>query len=76
VYVSRWGVLARGGHPVRPRPQVELHALLRTDPQLAALLPSADPAATVVALREPGVRSAVNARLRSPAWSEPIALSG
>jgi hypothetical protein len=76
VYVSRWGVLARDGQPVRPRPQVELHALLRTDPELAALLPSPDPAATVSALREPGVRSAVNARLRSPAWSVPTALSG
>lgn len=62
--------------PCRCPPPVGRVATLRTDPQLAALLPSADPAATVVALREPGVRSAVNARLRSPAWSVPTALSG
>jgi hypothetical protein len=76
VYVSRWGVLARDGQPVHPRPQVELHALLRTDPQLAALLSSTDPAATVAALQEPEVRSAVNARLQSPAWSAATGLPG
>ena len=75
VYVSRWGVLAREGQPVGVRRQVELHALLRTDLQLAALLPSADPAATVAALQEPEVCAAVSARLRAPAWSVPTGLS-
>jgi len=68
VYVSRWGVLAPAGVPLAPTTQAGVHTVLARDPGLAALLPLGDPAATVAALADGGVRRSVRARLERLGW--------
>lgn len=75
-YVSRWGVLAPGGAPLTPTAQAEVHAVLATDPVLAALLPLADPVATAAALLDEALRVAVRTRLSDLGWSVPSQLLG
>ncbi len=69
VYVSRRGVLAPGGAPLAPTTQAGVHAVLATDPVLAALLPLADPVATVCMLAGgAAVRRQVRGRLETLGW--------
>jgi hypothetical protein len=68
VYVSRWGVLAPGGEPLAPTTQAEVHRVLGADAGLRALLPLADPEATVAALRDRAVAERVRSRFAALSW--------
>ncbi len=67
-YFSRWGVLAPRGTPLPPAPQPAVHAVLAADPELARLLPLADPAGTVARLADPEMRDLVRERLSAAGW--------
>ena len=74
VYVSRWGVLAPAGEPLRPTTQAEVHEVLAGDAGLAALLPLADPESAVSALRDPLTARRVRERLVAVGWVLPTGL--
>ncbi len=67
-YLSRWGVLAPHGTPLPPAAQPAVHAVLSADPELAGLLPLADPAGTVAALADADLRDRVRRRLDTVGW--------
>ncbi|MDQ3105816.1 MAG: hypothetical protein M3Q87_11530 [Actinomycetota bacterium] len=69
VYVSRWGVLAPGGVPLAATTQRRVHQVLAGDPELAALLPFDDAAATAAALAgDEALRVFVRTRLADLGW--------
>jgi hypothetical protein len=59
LYVSRWGVLAAGGVPLRLGTQRELFARLADDPALSTLAPWDDAEAAVRVLADPAARARV-----------------
>ncbi len=74
VYVSRWGVLAPAGEPLRPTTQAGVHGVLAGDAGLAAMLPLAGPESTVAALRDPLTARRVRERLVELGWVLPTGL--
>ena len=68
VYVSRWGVLAPGGKPLAPTTQRDVHHVLAADAGLRALLPLADPEATVAVLRDRAVADRARTRFAALGW--------
>ena len=74
VYVSRWGVLAAAGAPLRLGSQRELFARLAGDPALAALASWEDPEAAVRALADPAARARISEGFVAAGWVADAAL--
>jgi hypothetical protein len=74
LYVSRWGVLAADGEPLRLRTQRELFVRLAGDPALAALAPWADAQSADRVLADPAVRVRVREAFAAAGWVADAAL--
>jgi len=68
LYVSRWGVLAAEGVPVRLGPQRELFARLAGAPGLAALAPWDDPETAARALCDPAAQARIRDGFVMAGW--------
>jgi hypothetical protein len=74
VYVSRWGVLAADGVPLRLGTQGELFARLARDPALAGVAPWDDAEAAVRALADPAARARMGEAFVAAGWVADAAL--